>query len=259
MKRTIGFLFFLLAPATAWGYQVVPVSGGGKISGVVKLDGKGQAPGRAVFPTDLDPQDQKLCNAKRPLITPYYAVGEGGGLANVVVWLDDIEKGKPRTTSLGSMINEDCRFLPHVQSLGVGSKVQIENQDPVLHTTHAIFQGQKITAFNVGMPRKGQVAKKKVRRPGVLKIQCDSGHTWMRAWIHVFNHPYHTVTGPDGAFELADVPPGTYTLKVWHENSGVLKKKVTVGGADSAEVSFAFAPKPLPKGHERGHHHGHGE
>ncbi len=150
------------------------------------------------------------------------------------------------------MVNENCRFLPHVQSLDIGAKVRIENQDPILHNTHAIYRDQKITAFNIGMPRKGQIARKRVRRPGVLRVQCDSGHTWMRAWIHVFAHPYHTVTNERGHFEIKDVPPGQYTLHFWHENSGQQSKPITIAGAETTTKSAQFDPRPLPPRHAKG-------
>jgi len=45
-------------------------------------------------------------------------------------------------------------------------------------------------------------------------VKCNV-HSWMRAYIGVVDHPYFAVTGPDGAFELKNVPPGGYTVAVW--------------------------------------------
>jgi hypothetical protein len=39
----------------------------------------------------------------------------------------------------------------------------------------------------------------------------------MIAYIHAFNHPYHTVSDVEGRFTLRDVPAGIYRLRVWHE------------------------------------------
>lgn len=256
--RRLMFAVLVLGPLSAHAYETIEVTDGGTVTGMVTLTGEAQEPERATFPDDLDPKDAKLCSGKRPLIRPFYSTGENDGLANVVVWLEGVERGKAKKKELGYMINEDCLFKPHVQTLDVGAKVQIENQDPILHTTHAISQGQRITMFNVGMPRKGQVAKKKVRRPGIMKIQCDSGHTWMRAWIHAFMHPYHTVTDANGKFEIGDVPPGTYTLHFWHENSGAKSKEITIAPNGTVTETATFEAQPLPKGHEHGHAHQHG-
>ena len=119
----------------------------------------------------------------------------------------------------------------------------VENHDPILHTTHPVFLKTKVTAFNIGMPRKGQKSKKKIRQAGVMKVQCDSGHTWMRAWIHSFTHPYHTVTASDGAFVIDRIPPGKYTLKVWHESAGILSREVQVGPSANVEANFSMDAK----------------
>jgi hypothetical protein len=36
----------------------------------------------------------------------------------------------------------------------------------------------------------------------------------------VTENPFHAATGADGAFEIRGVPPGTWTLRVWHELLG---------------------------------------
>ena len=33
-------------------------------------------------------------------------------------------------------------------------------------------------------------------------------------------NPFHAATGENGAFEIRGVPPGTWTLRVWHERLG---------------------------------------
>ncbi len=237
----------LSSPAMA--YKPGPVDNGGVVKGVVTLDGVGAKADRAIFPKTLAAPDRTLCETKRPLITPFYVVGDNGVLANVAVWIEGVKAGKPMTRAEGKMINEDCRFLPHLQTVDIGAKIRIENQDPILHNTHAIYRDQPITAFNIGMPRKGQVALKRVRRPGVLRIQCDSGHTWMRAWIHVFKHPYHTVTDEMGRFEITDVPPGQYTLHFWHENSGQQSRPITVTEGEALTEAAVFKAQPLPPKH----------
>ena len=59
--------------------------------------------------------------------------------------------------------------------------------------------------------------RRSLRRPGFYFVQCDAGHPWMSAYIWIVEHPYYVKTDAKGNFELTDVPPGTYTLKFWHE------------------------------------------
>ena len=50
----------------------------------------------------------------------------------------------------------------------------------------------------------------------------------MRAAIFVVSNPYYAITGDDGSYEIADIPPGTYTVNTWHELGGAVSERVTV-------------------------------
>jgi Carboxypeptidase regulatory-like domain len=77
-------------------------------------------------------------------------------------------------------------------------------------------------------------------------LNCNVRHTWMHAYVFVTDDPYHSVTDGDGHFVLTDVPPGTYTIAVWHERLGSRERQVTVGPGETATVDFeleALAPE----------------
>ncbi len=66
----------------------------------------------------------------------------------------------------------------------------------------------------------------------------------MLAWVVVADHPYHTVTDAYGAFELRDVPPGHYAVRVWHEELGTTERPVVVEAGQTATVDVTLsAPK----------------
>jgi hypothetical protein len=52
------------------------------------------------------------------------------------------------------------------------------------------------------------------------------------------DHPYFAVTGEDGSFSLKNVPPGDYTVTVWHEKLGTKEMKVTVMAKGAAGADF---------------------
>jgi hypothetical protein len=70
----------------------------------------------------------------------------------------------------------------------------------------------------------------------------------MAGAVGVVSHPYFAVTGDDGAFHLAGVPPGHYTLEAWHERFGALTQPVDVTATGSVKVDFSYTgtEKPPP-------------
>ncbi|MGI0014649.1 MAG: carboxypeptidase regulatory-like domain-containing protein, partial [Nitrososphaera sp.] len=133
--------------------------------------------------------------------------------------------------------------LPHSPTLKVPrlkrrGLPRIKNSDPILHTAHAYFpDGQP--HFNVGL-YPGKVSRKPLVSPGVVKIVCEV-HPWMSAYIVVTAHPYHAVTDVYGDYEIGDVPPGRYRLKVWHERLGIEEKEVEVKAKATSKVDFVLS------------------
>lgn len=180
-------------------------------------------------------QDHGVCG-KKGVEDESLLVSGDGGLANAVVSLEGApaSAGKPAEVHLDQ---KACRFIPHVQSATQGAKLVILNNDKVLHNVHA-FRGQD-TAFNVALPTAPLRNQQTLKEPGLMSMKCDAGHSWMSAYIAVFPHAHHTVTGKDGKFTLPDVPPGKYKLRTWHEKLGEKSVDVTVGG-DKATANVAY-------------------
>jgi len=82
--------------------------------------------------------------------------------------------------------------------------------------------------------------KRKFSKPEVMvKIKCDV-HPWMNAYTGVLNHPFYGVSGDDGAFEIKDLPAGTYVVEAWHEKYGTSTQEVTIVDGGSQTINFAF-------------------
>lgn len=231
MLRLIAVACCLLMALPALAYEGGDLEGGATLAGQVKYAGAAPAAESHAIPAD-----EEFCGSKE-VAREELKVGDGGGLANVVVYLDKIAAGKAATPGTVTLDNADCRYEPHVVATVVGSTIEVTNSDPVLHNTHA--KGPVGNSFNVALPNQGQVIPQKMRQPGLMKVGCDV-HAWMSAYVAVFSHPYFAVTDAQGAFSMTDVPPGDYTLVYWHEKLGRQTQDVTVtseGGA--ADLSYA--------------------
>jgi hypothetical protein len=164
-------------------------------------------------------------------------IGSGGALRSAVVFIENIDRGKaPDLARVPQIDNRGCQFVPRVQALTVGQTLEIVNSDPILHNTHA-YDGNR-TVFNLALPVQGQRIPKKITAAGVLAVQCDAGHEWMKAWVHAFPHPYHAVTGADGRVVLDDVPAGLFRVTAWHEELGSQTMEVEVVAGGTAEITF---------------------
>jgi hypothetical protein len=212
--------------ALAATYEVAPVPDGGTIKGKVMY--RGSVPTKTVLPT----KDKETCGGPRK--DPLVIVGPGGEVQDVVVHLKEIAKGKdwPKVSGKPQIDNLKCVFHPHVQVVRVGP-IDVHNSDPVLHNTHGYYG--KDTAFNVALPVQGGRVSKILRRPGVVRVDCDA-HGWMEGWVYVTPNPYYSLTGADGTFTISDVPPGNYTLTVWQEHVGIVEMPVSVKAKESVQV-----------------------
>ena len=232
---TVALLSLLYVSAAA--YDEIAVTNGGTIKGAVKLAGK---------PPKLPPVEiVKFKEVCQNVPNETLVVGHGQGIRYAVVTIEDITKGKAvERETLHELDNAKCRFVPHVQAASVGQFVVIKNSDPILHTAHAYFSDRQ-PQFNVGL-YPGRVSRKPLVAPGVVKILCEV-HPWMSGTIVVTEHPYHAVTDVYGEYQITDVPPGTYRLKVWHESLAVQEKTVTVKAGAVQTADFTFPPSPGAK------------
>jgi hypothetical protein len=212
-------------------YEGGPVADGGRIEGSVRVIGDA---------TPLPPQPvyKHLEECGKTVPDERLVLGKGGALQNVVVAIDGITRGKPLPTAPVELGNRKCAFVPHVLTACVGQPLDIVNQDPFLHDAHA-WLGDR-TLFNLALPR-GRTVHTRLRDAGLIHVNCNVRHTWMHAYLFVAEHPYHTVTDAGGRFAIADVPPGTHHLRVWHELLGSAERDVVVRAGETADVEIGLA------------------
>jgi len=214
-------------------YQAGDVKDGGTISGTVKF--KGTAPA----PKKLDVSKDKEVCGKTPKTDPSLIVSNGN-LANAVVTITDIQKGKKIATQKVKLDQKGCEYQPHVLAFPAGTTVEILNPDGILHNVHSYSKVN--SPFNQAMPKFKKTLDVKIDKPEVIELKCDV-HGWMHGWLVSAPTPYVAVTDNSGAFKLTDVPAGSYTVEVWHEKLGKSTQKVSVKAKEDAKVNFEMAGK----------------
>ena len=206
----------------------------GTITGTVKFDGT--APHARLIHMDADP----VCYAvnKGNVHSRTVILGDNNTLGNVFVYIKSgLTKSNYPAPAQPAVIDQGgCNYTPHVIGVMVGQKVKFLNPDGTLHNVHAMC---KINPeFNASMPDFRKEMQVSFDKPEFMfPVRCDV-HPWMQAWMAVMAHPFFSVTGTDGKFEIKNVPAGTYVIEAWHEK--LESKSVTVTVTDNSVHQLDF-------------------
>ena len=158
---------------------------------------------------------------------------------NIAVYVDAIPGKKFDPPTQHVMVDQrQMAFVPKVTVVLQGTTVDFLNSDSVGHNVYwPSISGNKKLAHNLGTWPKGEKKSFQFNDPGVASLLCNV-HPEMSGTIVIVPTPYFAVTDTDGAFEIKNVPPGTYTLKTWSEDGKVTTQSVTVAaGTTDVELT----------------------
>jgi len=208
----------------------------GRITGTV--DFQGPVPAMTPLPLSGEP----ACAAQHSGPVPSGdALVEDGHVANAFVYIRDGLGGRTFATPTEPVTIDQrgCLYEPHVVGAETCQPIVFVNSDALLHNVHG--SPTHSPAWNFAMGVQGGTRTVRVAEPEVMvDVRCDV-HPWMRAYVGVLDHPYFAVTGADGRFTLADVPPGDYVIASWHERFGTREAKVTLGPRETTRTDLVYS------------------
>lgn len=215
-------------------YRAVGVTAAGRVTGTVSV-------ASPMSPADPVPtgRDSTVCGRT---VADSSVQQQGKGLGNVVVWLDGVRAGKrlPEEKRI-EVESNSCVLTPRVQATVTGSAVNVLGHDDFRQHLRFLAAGDTAARAAILLGKDEQVIPTELpaKTPGLVIVR-DADHSWPRAYVAVFDHPYYAVTKPDGSFTIDGVPPGTYTLRAWHERTGRVEQPVTVtaNGAQTVELTL---------------------
>jgi plastocyanin len=158
---------------------------------------------------------------------------------NIAVYVDAIPGKKFDPPSEHVTIDQrQMAFVPKVTVVIQGTTVDFLNSDSVGHNVYwPSISGNKKLGHNLGTWPKGEKKSFQFNDPGAASLLCNV-HPEMSGTLVIVPTPYFAVTDRDGAFEIKNVPPGTYTLKTWSEDGKVTTQSVTVAaGTTDVELT----------------------
>ena len=267
-------LAFLFLASPGWAYEEIAVTNGGTIKGRVTVHGNSPRPMAFNLVTIPDAvYCGRISTGTGWRIVEDFLIGPDGSLKDAVVMLEGVTRGKAFDLPKVRIEAMDCDFLPFVNVLRDQDEITVINMDPVEHDIQgyetARVRGARVL-FNRPLPMNpfhralglvhshqhlpGQPMVQKVHlRKGrnLFVMQCGF-HPYMFSWGVVVNNPYYAITKEDGLFELTDVPPGDYVLKVWHAGMKTyLEQRVAIAPDSTVMAHFVYeAPQGRRSVHE---------
>ena len=218
---------------------VVGMSSAGDITGKITL--KGTPPPEKAIAVDATCGKARTDQGLEAAKTRFYAVGKDGALADVFVYLKSGVTAKPAVPATAAVIDQKgCEYTPYIVGAMVGQKIHVKTSDPALHNVHPmpVVAGNK--EYNKAhLPGSPPLEFSWDNQEILLRFKCDV-HPWMFAYVGVVDHPYFAVSGADGSFKIADVPPGKYTVEAFHRKSGKPVTQEVTAGADGAKADFTI-------------------
>jgi len=190
------------------------VAGAGVVRGTVHVPSLQQeAPAPSAYPG-------------RASSLPHVQMMAHGAPGDAVIWLDRVPASADTATAGArpKLAQKDQCFQPRVLPISVGTTVDFPNLDPIYHN---VFSASPIKRFDLGKYPRGHSKSVTFDRAGLVNVYCDI-HSHMEAFVLVLST--HVFTQPDGSgnYALPPVPPGTYTLHLWHPDLRETKREVTV-------------------------------
>jgi plastocyanin len=124
-----------------------------------------------------------------------------------------------------TMKQANKELTPHVLVVPVGSTVDFDNQDPILHN---IFSKTKPGEFDLGLYKTSKPVV--FAHASVYRVFCNI-HPEMTAVILVVATSYIAEADGSGRYRL-DLPAGKYRVTAWSERAAApATAEVTVGGS----------------------------
>lgn len=245
---------------TGLAYQESEDFVGGHLIGTVTWKGKKAKPRRYNLALYSDPYYcGQISDGKGWRISPFLKTRSNQSVQGVIIYIENIEKGKTFYSQNRIVLTKNCRFSPYISIVKRGELLKFENRDPVQHKLE-IYQssakGAKLI-FHQDLPRHPKTRKSdflaegnmgthlagpevvyEVLNSSPLVFRC-SYHEFMEGWTLVLTHPYFAISGDNGEFSIQDIPPGTYKLIAWHP-LGHIEKTIEIAEKGTHPLNIEF-------------------
>ena len=129
------------------------------------------------------------------------------------------------------------RFSPSVTVVLPGTAVEFRNSDPLFHNVFSpVGSGEE---FDLGRYPMSDSRSHTFKAHGAHVILCHI-HPEMVAYVIVAPTPYFAIVGGTGHFRIANVPPGRYTIRVWHRRARPFEEVLVVRDGNNLHLNLVL-------------------
>lgn len=153
--------------------------------------------------------------------------GKSKGLRYVLAVLEDAPAQPKLKNAEPAYVDQlDMAFIPRVVAVQHGQAVRFDNSDLCNHSVMAVsrIQANQFNRFVLPAKPFDHVFEPQKR---IIPIGCTL-HPWMKAWVYAAPHPWHAVSDEQGKFHIKAIPPGKYTLWLFHPDTGLSERREVV-------------------------------
>jgi plastocyanin len=175
--------------------------------------------------------------------------------SQAVVWLTPIgaavETPVQKSSEIPQLVQKNKSFQPSLLVIPVGGKVEFPNHDPFFHNVFSLFDGKR---FDLGLYESGTTRFVPFDKPGISFIFCNI-HEQMSAVVVALATPYYAISNARGDVTISNVPPGRYTVQVFHSSVApdtlrALNREITVAPGDTALGTFTLTETNVSLAHK---------
>jgi len=160
------------------------------------------------------------------------APAEASGVVLYVVGFNE-----PPPTESAEIRQRDKHFLPELLPITAGQAVSFPNGDPFYHN---VFSPSPVHKFDLGQYPEGQSKSKRFPSVGVVDVFCNI-HPQMAATILVLPNRRWARADAEGAFRLADLPPGHWTIYAYSRRAAEpASAPIDIVAGETAKVTLAL-------------------
>ena len=135
------------------------------------------------------------------------------------------------------IIQKNVKFIPRVVPVTRNTVVEFINYDKFYHNVFSVTPGAR---FNLGRRPTGTVVRRKIERPGEIKLFCDI-HAQMNATIISLDTPYFTRVRPSGSYQIEDLPQGEYLVQVYHPDLPDSEQHISIEAGKTIRRNFTLS------------------